>query len=83
MERYAGIDHQSGVRRFEIGPHSIAVEFVSGPVYLYTWRSAGKRHVETMKKLAKKGVGLSSYISKWAHEKFERQIDESFLHKLP
>ena len=39
--------------------------FVDGAVYVYTYASAGRRHVEAMKRLARAGAGLSTYISRY------------------
>lgn len=39
---------------------------------MYTDKSAGAKHIRQMKKLAEKGEGLSTYINKFVHDKFER-----------
>lgn len=76
MLRYANKQGGSGVVRYEIGEEAIAVKFVGGETYLYTYRSAGKKNVETMKNLARKGEGLSTFISREVKEKFERKLEE-------
>jgi hypothetical protein len=75
MTRYANRKGDSGVVAYEIGDEAIAVEFTGGDIYLYSYRSAGKKRVETMKKLARKGEGLSTFISREVKELFERKID--------
>jgi len=74
MSRYANRQGSSGVVSYEIGDEAIAIEFSGGDIYLYTYRNPGKRHVEAMKKLARKGEGLSTYISRHVRDRFERKI---------
>jgi hypothetical protein len=76
MLRYANKQGSSGVIRYETGAEAIAIEFVGGDMYLYTYDSAGKKNVETMKKLARKGEGLSTFISREVKEKYERKLEE-------
>jgi hypothetical protein len=75
MTRYANRSGDSGVVGYEIGDEAIAVEFVGGDTYLYSYRSTGKKQVETMKKLARKGEGLSTFISREVRDRFEQKID--------
>ncbi len=63
MEKYAIADNTSGVKAYEVGHHSITLEFNDGDVYLYTYQSAGREVVEQMIKLAQEGQGLNSYVS--------------------
>jgi hypothetical protein len=74
MERYKNIEGHSGVTGYEAGTNSIAVEFNHNAVYLYTNKSAGKSVVEKMKRLAKAGRGLSTYISQSVRGHFEQKI---------
>ena len=66
MERYRNFGGDSGVSSFEIGPDYIVVKF-SGTIrkYRYSYRKAGQKHVENMKRLAQKGSGLNSYINNY------------------
>lgn len=64
MEVYRHAEADSGVTAFEVGHHSITLEFSEGDVYLYTYQSAGKEVVEEMIRLAQEGKGLNSYISR-------------------
>ena len=68
MQLYANLNGNSGVSRFETGEDYIIVEFTTGAVYTYTYLSAGKEHIETMKSLALSGRGLNSYINKYARK---------------
>jgi len=65
MERYRNSGGDSGVSSFEIGADYITVKF-SGSFrsYRYSYRKAGQNHVETMKRLARSGNGLNSYINR-------------------
>jgi len=74
MEQYKNLAGHSGVTGYEIGAESIAVAFNHNAVYLYTYKSAGKSAVEKMKRLAKAGRGLSTYISQHVREHFEEKL---------
>lgn len=56
-------ERESFVKQYEIGENFIRVEFSTGKSFLYTYESAGKEHVEEMKRLALVGDGLNSYIN--------------------
>lgn len=62
MQKYANLGGNSSVVSYEIEPTRIWVQFKSGRPYSYSYRKAGVSHVETMKELARRGVGLCSYI---------------------
>ncbi len=53
----------SGVVAYNIGPNFIIVQFKSGERYLYNHVTPGRKHVQTMKKLAAGNEGLATYIS--------------------
>jgi len=74
MKRYLNKEGHSGVTGYEIGPVSISVEFNNEAVYIYTYKSAGKKAVEKMKELAAEGRGLSTYISQNVKENFEKKL---------
>ena len=59
---YKNINNDSNVSSYEIGSDYIAVMFSNGSVYVYSYRKAGKYHVDRMKALAVSGDGLNSYI---------------------
>jgi hypothetical protein len=62
VQPYLNLSGNSGVAAYETAPQAIAVQFGDGAVYVYTWASAGRSHVEQMKRLAQDGRGLSAYI---------------------
>jgi hypothetical protein len=61
---------ESGVTAYEIGKDCIRVVF-SDMIYLYSYKTPGKQHVEKMKELARQGNGLSTYISQNIREQYE------------
>jgi hypothetical protein len=74
MEKYLNRDGNSGVTGYEIGTDGISVQFNHNAVYLYTYKSAGKKVIEKMKELAVAGKGLSTYISRTVRENFEKKL---------
>jgi hypothetical protein len=71
MERYGNTSGKSGVKAYEIVPDGIRIMFVTGEIYRYTFGSAGKERIVRMRSLAKKGKGLSTYISQFVKDDFE------------
>jgi len=65
MQPYNDIDNDSNVDAYEIGDDYIAVRFMDGSVYTYTYGSAGVSHIENMKKLALSHDGLNAYINRY------------------
>ena len=63
MQRYENLSGESGVTAYELRSSSIVLQFVDGSRYLYTYASTGRDHVEAMKRLAKKGRGLTTYVN--------------------
>jgi hypothetical protein len=60
----------SGVKGYQSGADFIILEFENAAkdrkrVYLYNYEVPGKKHVETMKKLALEGKGLTGYKNKY------------------
>lgn len=54
----------SSIARYESGHDYILIEFKNKKQYLYNYKISGKKEVEEMKRLAKLGKGLCSYIQK-------------------
>lgn len=74
MQNYRNLSQKSDVSSFEISPNSIIVAFTDGGVYEYSYASAGSYRIEKMKSLAKEGLGLNSYISRYVKKKYESKI---------
>ena len=71
MRKYDGLSGNSGVASYESRRDRIIIKFQDGPVYTYSYRSAGSDHVEKMKDLAEKGRGLTTYINKYVRDLYE------------
>jgi hypothetical protein len=74
MKKYLNKEGHSGVTGYDVSPGGISVEFNHEAVYLYTNKSAGKKVIDTMKELAVAGRGLSTYISQYVKDKFEKKL---------
>jgi len=74
MEKYENIRRTSEVKAYSIEDNAITIAFANGEKYQYSYTSAGQRHVETMKLLARAGWGLGSYIEEIAKEGYARQL---------
>lgn len=74
MVRYKNLGGNSGVSAYEIGAESITVQFSSGAVYLYTYKSAGNSNIEKMKSLAVAGKGLNSFIMRNVRKGYESKL---------
>ena len=74
MEKYMNLNGNSGVESYEIGRHSITIEFKDGNVYLYTFRSAGRVNVEKMQELARAGRGLNTFVSQNIRAAFAEKV---------
>jgi hypothetical protein len=70
MKQYGRLSGESGVLAYRLAPQAIAVKFVEGKVYTYTYASTGRERVEQMKLLARAGRGLSTYISKYVGDDY-------------
>jgi hypothetical protein len=73
MITYSNLSSSSGVTAFKAGKDYIVVAFADD-VYLYTYASAGKSHIEKMKQLAEAGRGLGTYISRHVREHYEKKL---------
>ncbi|MCH8518733.1 hypothetical protein LAT59_03145 [Candidatus Gracilibacteria bacterium] len=63
MIPYKNINGDSGVISYEYGEDYIKVKFKDNSIYVYTYESAGKIHIDKMKQLADLGQGLNAYIN--------------------
>lgn len=73
MQRYLNRSGESGILAYEIGDDSIVIRFETG-TYLYNYDKPGEGHVEQMKRLAKEGRGLATYVSRHVRENFAAKV---------
>src|SRR4051812_48302287 len=64
---------ESGVKAYAITQDSIRVKFSDG-TYLYNYARPGRTDVEQMKTLARRGHGLSTYISRNVKDRYAAKI---------
>jgi hypothetical protein len=74
MQYYANQRGNSAVRAFEIGEDFVLVQFNTGAKYLYSYKSAGKVNIETMKVYAMRGYGLNGFINSHVKFRYERRV---------
>jgi hypothetical protein len=74
MQHYKTADQDTGVVAYEIGKDSISIKFRDGSVYLYTIKSTGAAAITEMKKLAKKGEGLTTYINQHVRGHYQSRL---------
>lgn len=74
MEHYKCIVPGCNVKRYQIDSKQITIQFNNNEVYQYTYTSAGKKHIETMKLLAQAGWGLDTYIDQVVKQGYARQL---------
>jgi hypothetical protein len=74
MQHYKTADQDTGVVAYEDGKDSISIKFKDGSVYLYTVKSTGAATIAAMKRLAKKGEGLTTYINQHVREHYQAKL---------
>jgi len=74
MHQYRSANHNTGVIAYQITGDSITIKFRDGSVYVYTNKSAGPAAIDEMKALAKKGMGLTTYINQHVREHYQAKL---------
>jgi hypothetical protein len=74
MQQYKSSNPNTGVIAYEISEDSISIKFIDGSIYVYTNKSAGPAAIAEMKMLAKKGVGLTTYINQHVRENYHSRV---------
>ena len=70
------LNRRSNVALYDIHEEYIDVMFYgTNKVYRYSNKVTGKEIVDQLKKLAKNGEGLNSYINRYARKKYECIIE--------
>ncbi len=71
MRKYKNLSGDSGVVAYSYTEEKIAITFQDGETYVYSNSKPGRKHVSEMKKLARKGQGLATYINKYVRGNYE------------
>lgn len=74
MQRYEDKTGNSGIAAFEIADVSILIEFKDGGLFRYDNDSTGRAQVEKMKKLARAGSGLNTFINKHVRNRYAAKL---------
>lgn len=74
MERYRDSTGNSGIAAYAIAKNSIEVEFKDGGLFLYDVRSTGRANIEEMKKLARAGNGLNTFINRFVRDRYAAKL---------
>jgi hypothetical protein len=69
MEPYRNRSGKSGVIAYQIGSDEVHVQFPDG-IYTYNFKCPGRADVEQMKRLARAGRGLATYISRHVRSRY-------------
>lgn len=75
MTPYKNLSGHAGVVAYAITDDAIHIRFRDGvePNYLYDTASVGKADLQTMKRLAQAGRGLTTFISRNVGERYARR----------
>ncbi len=74
MKPYKNLGGNSGIKAYEMLPDAIKIEFSDGNVYLYNHTHTGLREIKIMKALAKKGIGLTTFINQQVRGNFAEKL---------
>jgi hypothetical protein len=70
MKSYKG-SKSGGVDSYELRENGIILKFKDGKTYVYSYKRPGKIHVDNMKRLAKGGSGLTTYVNKYVRDNYD------------
>lgn len=70
MQAYRNLASDSPIRAYEILDEAIRVQFDGGETYVYDYQTPGRDDVEKMKRLARAGRGLSTYIARFVRGRY-------------
>ena len=74
MQQYGNERGASGVVAYELHDDAIDIRFANGDVYRYDTTTPGAVDVELMKRFARAGRGLASYISKYVRDRYAEKL---------
>ena len=69
MKKYKGLE-KGGVLAYEILDDALILKFKDGRIYTYDYKRPGKEQVEEMKKFARQGSGLTTYVNKYVRDNY-------------
>lgn len=73
MEPYG--NGKSGVVAFDIHDDAIDIRFANGDVYRYDGTKPGPVDVEMMKRFARAGRSLTTYISRYVKDRYAARLE--------
>jgi hypothetical protein len=72
MKPYLNLSGDSGIVAYSIGADFIRIRFRgSEEIYTYSHASAGRGNIQEMKRLARSGKGLATFISREVRDQYE------------
>jgi hypothetical protein len=74
MKPYGDGTARSGVVAYEIHDDAIDIEFANGEIYRYDETAPGPADVELMKRFARAGRGLTTYVSKYVRDRYAAKL---------
>ena len=74
MQRYKNLQGDSGVIAYEVADTAITVRFRDGGTYMYNYNQPGAQAVEAMKRYARSGAGLATYINTHVRSNYARKL---------
>lgn len=74
-QAYAGLAGDTGIRSYALVPGGILLTFTDGRRYRYDATRPGARDVRNMVRLARKGIGLTTYINRYVRERYAARLD--------
>ncbi|HMI08647.1 MAG TPA: hypothetical protein VK528_13945 [Flavobacterium sp.] len=74
MKTYKNLSGNSGIKAYELLDDGLKIQFVDDSVYLYNVAFNGENVIKIMKALARKGIGLTTYINQEVRENFAAKL---------
>ena len=69
-----GRSARSGVVAYELHDDAIDIEFANGDVYRYDTTTPGPVDVELMKRFARAGRDLATYINRYVRDRYAKKL---------
>jgi len=74
LKTYKNLSGNSGIKAYELLDDGLKIQFVDDSVYLYNVAFNGENVIKIMKALARKGIGLTTYINQEVRENFAAKL---------